>query len=600
MSTPISKPTDGQILDWVRANPHATPDDIRAFANGEIPPNPHRFNPTSILGALGAGWMGAANGIAYNSLEHLLPADSRDFQAQLKSDHPIAYGAGKVAGTVLGGAAEGKMLGSALEAVPGALAKVAQRVAPFLHGGASGAVGGAVAAPDGERGVGAVAGGVVGGITGGVLGNVGRASANLAKDMKAGSAASLAKTILNPAGKETYDLLHSQQVAREATAAPLYKEVLAGKFANSKDPRIVHALEQPEVKAALDEYMRNRGTEAGAEAAAQAAAGGGKVVTSGASKAPKKAIPISELAKLGISPPIPLDALHTIKRQLADQIHVGLLKDKVLPTDRANALYKVFDNITGVLNDETKGAYGAVSAAYGEDSRMIHAFAAGAGKSAGISPGETARALDKAGRYARDIPVFRTAPVDAVAQYSKGLIDRANAGGPGSEAAAQEWQNYALGVWEQARRGITAKGDGSKVLSSPDMRNKLAALAGGNVDAAIQFARAGTPSRGLSVLRAAAWGVARHPGLAKIEAVRALKNPVSAEARQHFVDYLSQGSGIGKDELLSRLYTLSNAQRILQGAAAGGTGRAVGGGMAAGTNGGNQLDQQLPPELRRR
>jgi hypothetical protein len=197
MSTPIRKPTDAEAIAWLKANPGASDDELRAYVNGGTPPDPSRFK--QVVKAFGRG---AAQGATFGFADEIVggvqgaltPGASMGeaIQKQREKDRALPN-VPQIAGNIAGGIASGAGMARMAMTRSGALATLLGKQAAggvgarALAGAASGAAGGAAGAfGAAEGGVGdrldnaAVGGafGLVGGAAIPVLGAGSRAVGN--------------------------------------------------------------------------------------------------------------------------------------------------------------------------------------------------------------------------------------------------------------------------------------------------------------------------------------------------------------------------------------------------------------------------------------
>lgn len=158
MSTPLRKPTRAQIDAWVKANPDATNEEIRAFALGSLP-SVERFGTSGPLGKLVALGRGALQGGTFGLSDEIIGgiegalrpdmtikqgiANERSINQELQGNNPFTYGAGVVGGSVAGDVAAAKFVVSKSAALANLLRRSAEGGlgARALASGVAGAAG---------------------------------------------------------------------------------------------------------------------------------------------------------------------------------------------------------------------------------------------------------------------------------------------------------------------------------------------------------------------------------------------------------------------------------------------------------------------------
>lgn len=167
MSTPLKKPNDAQILAWIKANPDATDDEIRAYATGKVPPPVSRFKQgVQSFGRNAAqmftgGLADEAVGVL-ESVPRLMPGgesfgdavkrnigEERALDKQVTQAAPVEAFVGNVAGGVTSGLAAGKIVASksaALATLLGRAGKPGQTLSKAVTATTgSGGIGGQIA-----------------------------------------------------------------------------------------------------------------------------------------------------------------------------------------------------------------------------------------------------------------------------------------------------------------------------------------------------------------------------------------------------------------------------------------------------------------------
>jgi hypothetical protein len=231
MSTQIRKPNENQILAWMRANPDASDDEVRAYAEG-APPSPQRFGTTGLLGKAVALGRGAGQGATFGLLDEGVGAivgavdpdktwregiaDERAINKEVREGNKGTFMAGEIGGGIAQGVgAAGLAIGrsAALASLLGRTTlggRVAAGAGAGAAGGGLAAFGGAEGNPVervGETAVGAGAGALLGGALP-VAGTVMRAL---------GNASGVRPALVNPA-RESADMIN--EAIRQGDMSP--------------------------------------------------------------------------------------------------------------------------------------------------------------------------------------------------------------------------------------------------------------------------------------------------------------------------------------------------------------------------------------------
>jgi hypothetical protein len=265
---------------------------------------------------------------------------------------------------------------------------------------------------------------------------------------------------LNPEDKDIRNAAKELAEIREANAARNFGATLDQQIS---DPGVASFFREKEVVRAYNEFRENQMTRLRA----------GKIKQEDVPPELYQIVKDDGRRRIRMTQvDIPLRAFHVVQRAVSEKIRKGFKNGDTIPEDRARvlmeALNKHMDTVESTFKD-----YGAARAVYRDNSAVIDALDAGAGKK--IKHG-----------FGRGIPDFSNSPAEEVRTW----LNSRRATAKTDENAAAELEHYMLGAYSFLRKTLKGKRDTQQFLDLQKNKEKIVALFGGQEDLADDFTRA--------------------------------------------------------------------------------------------------------------